>query len=218
MTEERATGLILRLRPLTDTSLIVHWLTSDLGRLSTVAKGARRPKSLFRGKLDLFYLADFSFARSRRSELHTLREVSLRETHQMFRKELGYLQQAAYCSALVEQTTEVETPLPSIFQLFSDFLQYLSQHPPQPLGIYVFEIKLLDELGLKPDFAETKLSEGSKQIFQRAAELDWQSLLRLKLSAAQTTEMRQFLHGFLIYHLGKIAKGRENALAVEKIF
>ena len=75
---ESATGLILRTRPLTETSLIVHWLTPDIGRLATVAKGARRAKSPFLGKLDLFYLADFSFSRSRRSDLHTLREVSLR--------------------------------------------------------------------------------------------------------------------------------------------
>src|SRR5207302_4043038 len=78
---ESATGLILRTRPLTETSLIIHWLTPDLGRIATVAKGARRPKSPFRGKLDLFYLADFSFSRSRRSELHNLREVNLRELH-----------------------------------------------------------------------------------------------------------------------------------------
>jgi DNA repair protein RecO (recombination protein O) len=76
--DERAQGLVLRVYPLTETSLIVHWLTRDQGRLATVAKGARRPKSPFRGKLDLFYMADFSFGRSRRSELHTLREVSLK--------------------------------------------------------------------------------------------------------------------------------------------
>src|SRR5437879_8044234 len=97
--DERASGLILRLYPLTETSLIVHWLTGNIGRLATVAKGARRPKSPFRGKLDLFYLADLSFSRSRRSELHTLREVSLRETHEALRKELGHLQQACYCAA-----------------------------------------------------------------------------------------------------------------------
>ena len=34
--------MILRTRPLTETSLIVHWLTRDFGRISTVAKGARR--------------------------------------------------------------------------------------------------------------------------------------------------------------------------------
>lgn len=81
MQAERAHGIILRTRPLTETSLIVNWLTPDLGRLSTVAKGARRTKSPFRGKLDLFYEADFSFQRSRRSELHALREIVLRETN-----------------------------------------------------------------------------------------------------------------------------------------
>src|SRR5512133_2847716 len=97
---ESATGLVLRTRPLTETSLIIHWLTPSLGRLATVAKGARRAKSPFRGKWDLFYLADFSFSRSRRSELHILREVSLRETHSRLREDLGLLQQASYCAAL----------------------------------------------------------------------------------------------------------------------
>ncbi|MCC6823333.1 MAG: DNA repair protein RecO, partial [Verrucomicrobia subdivision 3 bacterium] len=110
---EAATGLILRTRALTETSLIVNWLTPNLGRISTVAKGARRPKSAFAGKLDLFYAADFTFQRSRRSDLHTLREIKLRETHPALRHEIGYLQQAAYCSKLVEQTTETETPLPA---------------------------------------------------------------------------------------------------------
>src|SRR5918996_3333774 len=99
--DERATGIILRTRPLTETSLIVQWLTPDAGRIATVAKGARRPKSPFRGKLDLFYEADFSFARSRKSELHTLREVVLRETHSELREDLGWIQQASYAAAFI---------------------------------------------------------------------------------------------------------------------
>ena len=126
---ETAAGLVLRTRPLTETSLIVHWLTPALGRLATVAKGARRAKSPFRGKLDLFYLADFSFSRSRRSELHTLREVSLRETHSGLREDLGLLQQASYCAALVEQATETETPLGGVFELMIGLLGQLVAGP-----------------------------------------------------------------------------------------
>lgn len=206
--DERTHGLILRIRLLTETSLIVQWLTPDLGRVTTVAKGARRPKSPFRGKLDLFYASDFSFQRSRRSELHNLREVVLRETNEALRREIAYLQQASYCAALIEQTTETETPLGNIFQLMADFLVNLPLRPPQPLTIVAFEMKLLNELGLKPDLAEAKLSAGSKQILLKLVELDWRNLSRLKLSEAQVTEIRQFLHGFLIFHLGKIPKGR----------
>src|SRR5215213_2395132 len=136
--DERSTGIILRTRPLTETSLIVHWLTADLGRIATVAKGARRPKSPLRGKLDLFYEADFSFARSRRSELHNLREVLLRETNAELRKSLGRLQQASYFAALIEQTTEIETPLPRIFSLMRSALHELAMKPPSPRTVFAF--------------------------------------------------------------------------------
>src|SRR3954466_13262524 len=101
---ERAVGIVLRTRRLTDTSLIVQWLTPDIGRIATVAKGALRPKSPFHGKVDLFYTADFTFSRSRRSELHTLRELGLRETYRSLREDLGKLQRACYCANLIEQT------------------------------------------------------------------------------------------------------------------
>jgi DNA repair protein RecO (recombination protein O) len=214
--DERACGVVLRLYPLTETSLIVRWLTAEFGRISTVAKGARRPKSAFRGKLDLFYLADFSFSRSRRSELHALREVSLRETHPAFREELGYLQQASYCAALIEQATEIETPLAAIFDLLTGLLKHLPAGPPQPQTIFAFELKLLGELGLKPDSAKSSLTSGAKALLAALTEGEWGAVARLKLSADQTTELRQFLHGFLIYHLGKIPDSRLAALAAIK--
>src|SRR2546425_5044907 len=205
---ERTQGLILRTRLLTESSLIVQWLTPDAGRIATVSKGARRPNSPFRGKLDLFYLADFSFSRSPRSDLHTLREVVLRETRGPLRQELGYLQQASYCAALIEQTTETETPLPAVFKLMKELLEHLPTRPPHSATTFTFEIKLLVELGLKPDLSKSKLTPGAKRIVGALSMNDWTALSRLKLSDAQVAELRQFLHGFLIFHLGKIPKGR----------
>ena len=205
---ERTQGLILRTRPLTESSLIVQWLTPDAGRIATVAKGARRSNSPFRGKLDLLYLADFIFSRSRRSDLHTLREVLLRETHTALREQLAYLQQACYCAALLEQTTETETPLPTVFKLMTDLLNYLGTRPPQPATTLTFEIKLLAELGLQPDLTKSKLTPGAKQIVSALSENAWSAVSRLKLSESQMMELRQFLHGFLIFHLGRIPKGR----------
>ncbi len=210
---ESATGLILRTRPLTETSLIIQWLTPEFGRIATVAKGARRNKSPYQGKLDLFYEADFSFSRSRRSELHTLREVKLLEPHTALRRELGYLQQASYSAALIEQTTETETPLPAIFDLMRDFLAVLPQHPPQPRALFAFELKLLGELGLKPDLAKSHLTVGTRKIVTTLEEGDWPSVSKLRLSAVQITELREFLHGFLIFHLGKIPGHRAAAIS-----
>jgi DNA repair protein RecO (recombination protein O) len=175
---EKTRGLIIRVLPLTETSLIVDWLTPDCGRISTAAKGARRPKSPLHGKLDLFYLADFSFARSARSELHTLREIKLVEMHPSLRKDVHALQQAAYCARLLVQATEKETPLPELFELMVSTVARISEGRLTPKTVLDFEVSLLTELGLTPDQGVGK----------------------------------ERLGRFILYHLGKIPSGRDEAL------
>jgi DNA repair protein RecO (recombination protein O) len=209
---ESAHGLILRTRLLTETSLIVHWLTPELGRIATVAKGARRPKSPFAGKLDLFYAADFSFSRSRHSELHTLREVQLRETHRALREDILKLQQAAYAAAFIEQATETDTPLPGLLALLEKFLTALCGASAMPQTVFAIELKLLREFGLDPDLAETKLTPGAQQIARRLANDDWPQIFRVKPAAAQVQELRQWLHEFLVFNLGRLPRGRAAAL------
>jgi DNA repair protein RecO (recombination protein O) len=209
---EKATGLVLHTRPLTESSLIVRWLTPAFGRLATVAKGARRPASPFRGKLDLFYLADFTFSRSPRSELHTLREVGLLDTHEPLRRELGRLQQASYCAQLIELTTETETPLPEVFELLRGLLDTVGRQAPQPRTVLAFELKLLRLLGLAPDLARTRLSAGAKVLLQALADEDWPAISRLKATAPQALETREFLHQFLSFHLARVPEAREAAL------
>jgi DNA repair protein RecO (recombination protein O) len=211
---ENATGIILRTRLLSDTSLIVHWLTPNLGRIATVAKGARRPQSPFRGKLDLFYLGDFSFARSRRSELHILREVSIRDTRKVIRENYHLLQQASYLAALVEQVTETETPLENVFDLAGQFFATTTGEKAHPQLTFAFELKLLDELGLAPDLEECKLSPGAKEIARRFLADELGLATRIHLSRTQSRELSQFLHGFLIFHLGKIPKSRGAAVSL----
>jgi len=210
---ESATGLILRTRPLTETSLIVHWLTADFGRIATVAKGARRARSPFAGKLDLFYAGDFSFSRSRRSDLHNLREIQLRETRGALREDIAKLRQAAYATAVIEQATETETPLPAVYGLLCGFLDCLCGQTTAPQLVFALELKLLGELGLAPNFGESNLTAGTKKIAGMLAQQHWTTGLRVKLTAAQTAELRQFLHGFLIVHLGRLPAGRAVALA-----
>jgi len=210
--DERATGIILRTRPLTETSLIVHWLTPEFGRITTVARGARRPKSPFRGKLDLYYVAELSFLRSRRSGLHTLCEVTLRDTRAPLRRDVHKLEQAAYAGALIEQATEPDTPLPELYELFAAFLVHLAQRQPAAESVLAFELKALRLLGLEPDIFESRHSDGARALIRALTDSDWPVIARLKASAAQLREIQQFLHGFLIYHLDRLPRGRSEAL------
>jgi DNA repair protein RecO (recombination protein O) len=190
MMEERATGIVLRTRPLTESSLIVHWLTPEFGRIAMVGKGARRPKSPLRGKIDLFYTTEFTFTRSRRSDLHNLREVKLLETRDALRRDLSYLNQAAYCTRLIELTTETETPLPQVYELFTSFLDTLPNRPANPVNVLAFEAKMLAELGLSPQEGKTAA------MTERLALLEWKTVAELTLAEVELRELRQFLHGF----------------------
>jgi hypothetical protein len=79
--------------------------------------------------------------------------------------------------------------------------------------VFTFELQLLRELGLLPDLATAQLTAGTKQIVRALLHCDWQGCMRLKLAPAQLAELRQFLHGFMIFHLGRLPKGRSSALA-----
>ena len=210
--EERCTGIILRTFPLTETSLIAHWLTAEAGRIATVAKGARRPKSSFRGKLDLYYLARFSFARSRRSDLHNLHEVELLDAHAGLRLDLAALRRMAYAAALVGQSTETETPVPELFELMTGFVRHLASGAGALPSVLVFELKLLQWLGLEPDWPQEKLSPGSRALLLSLAHLDWEAVGNVRITAGQGREAAHFLQGYLHHHLEKVPRNREAAL------
>src|SRR5258708_33733577 len=91
-------------------------------------------------------------------------------------------------------------------------LKYVPQQPLQPLTIFAFEIKLLNESGLKPDFHEGNLTAGARRFLETCLSADWPALTRLKPTERQVPEMHQFLESFLPFHLGKIPKGRDAAI------
>lgn len=213
MTEERASGLILRVRALTDTSLIVHWLTAEQGRIATVAKGARRPKSAFRGKLDLFFAADFLFRRSRRSELHLLCEVSIRETHAHLRQDFPALQAAAYAATLMELATETDTPVPEMHALLSDWLRQQISPATRPQTVLGLEARVLALSGHAPDRVPARLTPGSRALLEHLLTLPWEDLPRLRLAPAQLAELSRHLGACLESNWSRLPRGRDAALA-----
>jgi DNA repair protein RecO (recombination protein O) len=149
-------AILLRRIPFSETSLVVLWLTEDFGTLKTVVKGARRPKSQFAARLDLFYHAEITLRRSRRSELHTLVEINLLETFAGLRRQYRRIQVAAYFVELLEIVTELESPAPELHDLMLRALRYLDDHAPDRRAVHHFERELVRLLGFgahQPDLA-----------------------------------------------------------------
>lgn len=146
---ENTLAILLRRTRLTETSLIVTWLTESHGKLKTVAKGARQPKSRFAGRLDLFYVCEIQFARSSRSELHTLREVMLRNAHEGLRSDPERVALAAYFVELVELVTEADHPVPEVFDLLARALAHVNGSSASLRALEHFERELVRLLGIE---------------------------------------------------------------------
>jgi len=139
---ETTAAILLRNRKFSDTSLIVSWCTESLGCIQTVAKGARRAKSPFAGKLDLFFEAEIQIARSRRSTLHTLTEVVLRNPFAGIRSNYLRTQTAAYFVELIEICTERDHREPELFGLLRRAFGYLDANDSTARAVAHFETEL----------------------------------------------------------------------------
>ena len=139
---ESTTAILLRKRKLSDTSLIISWCTESLGCIQTVARGARRAKSPFAGKLDLFFEAEIQIARGRKSDLHTLTEVVLRNPFGGIRKNFRRTQTGSYFVELIELCTESDHHEPELFALLRRALTYLNEKDPNLRAVLHFETEL----------------------------------------------------------------------------
>ena len=139
---ESTSAILLRKRKFSDTSLIVSWCTESFGCIQTIAKGARRAKSPFAGKLDLFFEAEIQIARSRRSDLHTLTEVVVRNPFAGIRSNYLRTQTAAYFVELIEMCTERDHREPELFALLRRAFGYLDVNDPTPRAVSHFETEL----------------------------------------------------------------------------
>ena len=146
---ETTAAILLRRTKLSETSWIVTWLTEGQGKVKTVAKGARQPKSKFAGVLDLFFDCEIQFARSRRSELHALREAVLREPHAGLRLDYGRVALAAYFVEMIELVTEADHPAPELYDLLGRALGFLNAQPASLRALMHFESELVRLLGIQ---------------------------------------------------------------------
>ena len=210
--DETSKGIVLRVHPLSDTSLIVHWITSTNGRLTTVAKGAKRPKSPHRGKLDLLFESDFTYRKNKRSNLHILREVYLKNSHTTVSSNIKSLSLLAYGTHFLEKATEPDHPMPGVYTIFSTLIEHLNCTPPEKILVYAFEIKILNELGLAPAAEDGRMHKDISQLIEKLGYLNWEEISQLKPSHEKFSKVSSFLESHIAHHLNSIPKGRVLAL------
>ncbi|MFZ1992625.1 MAG: DNA repair protein RecO, partial [Solirubrobacteraceae bacterium] len=128
--------------------------TPDRGRLSAIAKGARRARSRFGARLEPFFHVR-AVLHEGRSELLTVTGVDTVAAHGRLRDHASTLDAAARACDAVTRLFETADPHPEVFRLLANELGVLESDPAQarPGNGLAFRLKLLLAAGLVPQLA-----------------------------------------------------------------
>ncbi len=147
-------AICIRTVDYSETSQIVVFFTREHGKISAIAKGSKRPKSVFGGPIEIFSYSKIVFTDTGRDKLATLTELEYNDsaTGAGLYKNMFVLNCCLLASELLTKLTDDYDPHPELFDSFLQFLQnaqVYSEEKILPLLI-IFQLTLLHEAGLQP--------------------------------------------------------------------
>ena len=137
---------------------ILHLYTPHRGRVGAIAKGVRRARSRFGGRLEPFFRLRLELHEGR-SELLTVTGAHTVDAHARLRGDARALDAAARACDAVSRLFETSEPHPAVFNLLCRKLALLDQRADAGdrgdarAGALAFRIKLLHAAGLAPQLA-----------------------------------------------------------------
>lgn len=150
MPATRTLALVLRTIEVFETSLVTTLFTRELGKVSALAKGARRPKSPLQGGLDLLGVSDIVLFPKASETLDLLVEAAPVERFAPLRRDLAALYAGYYIAELLSDLSDLHDPHPKLFDAARITLRHLGEAELRSRRVLRFELACLRELGLMP--------------------------------------------------------------------
>jgi DNA repair protein RecO (recombination protein O) len=142
-------ALLLRSVDYRDSDRIVTLLTEDYGKMSALARGARKSQRRFGGALQPYVLMNVYF-RPGRGELAHLERVSVdRSFHEILRS-LGAIGAAGAALAVIRERVPDHEPEPAVFDTAVRLLTALNEGVPAEEALLCLQIRVLALLGFAP--------------------------------------------------------------------
>lgn len=154
MSAEKTEAIVLRLVDFSETSRVVTLFTRDFGKVSALAKGAKRLKGPFESALDLLSRVRVVFLRKSSDSLDLLTEAQLIARFRPRPRALMSLYGGYYVAELLAALTETHDPHPLLYDAAVETLQQLGSSDEARLPLLWFEVQLLREIGHLPPFDE----------------------------------------------------------------
>ncbi|MFQ5898967.1 MAG: DNA repair protein RecO [Candidatus Methylomirabilia bacterium] len=145
----RTQAIVIQRRPLGEADRLVTFYTREFGRLTGVAKGARRPRSRFGGALELFTQGQLLFFESERWELVRVDHFDILSPFLRVRESLTRLGQGAWVVECVARLTAERDPHASLYALLVKALRALERTFRPDRVRLAFMLRATDLLGYR---------------------------------------------------------------------
>jgi DNA repair protein RecO (recombination protein O) len=148
MTVYRDTGVVLRTYRLGEADRIVVLMTAQHGKVRAVAKGVRKPKSRFGGRLEPTSHVALLLYEGR--QLDIINQADSLDYLRAVREDLDRLTRAMALLEVVDQVAQEREPDTRLYQMLVGALRTLAAQP-APLLVPAFYWKVLANGGLRPE-------------------------------------------------------------------
>ena len=126
-------------------------LTRDRGKISVLARAARRSRKRFGGALSLFVIGDAAVKTRARGDLSLLERFdSLEDLAPGISGDVIKVAHGSYLLELARELWPEGQPEPAAFELVCEALRALTRCPPSPPLLRAFELQYLEIMGLSP--------------------------------------------------------------------
>jgi DNA repair protein RecO (recombination protein O) len=144
-------AIILRSRPYGESDKIVCLLTENYGKLTGIAKGAKRSRKRFANSLELFSMVNLRFQDRPHGSLVFLLSADLSLTFKRLGTSLEKIAIASYLVEIIDGLFGERDENPLIFRHLKKGLLFLDSHDSAPLEFLTsFEMRLLGLAGYRP--------------------------------------------------------------------
>jgi DNA repair protein RecO (recombination protein O) len=147
-------GIVLRSLRYGEADRILHLYTPDRGRVGAIAKGVRRSRSRFGGRLEPFFRLDLVLYEGR-GDLLTVTSAETLAAHPRLREDAGALDGAARACEAVARLFDDGDPHRGVYHLLANELALLDREPALAgrANALAFRLKLLLAAGFAPQLA-----------------------------------------------------------------
>jgi len=146
-------AVVLSRRPFRDTSLIATLLTREFGKLSVVAKGARAPKGRMAAAIQPMNMVTAVIYRKEHRDLQLLTQCDVRVPLKHLQTDLAKMEAGLAVVELTSAATHGPEEHRRLYELVARTLEVINSAAHRPRNaLYAFELRLLDLLGVCPDF------------------------------------------------------------------